>query len=298
MCGARPCGHEGEQEMSKNRGFTLIELLVVVAVVALLVAMLMPSLGKARDQARRTSCGANLRQLGIAYRMYLSENADTLPNLGRTSGGFSGKLSTNPDWWTIYGTYMNYPLRMTASGGESQGLRFPSAAMQCPSNLRKDSSRNAYVMCTGSAPDFRMTSARLERVFQRFALGQYGPGPALMADRAVVHDYPAGGIYQKETNHWNPHGKSPSSGDPPGAPAGGNVVHLDGSVTWYSYHTNVSRSYERYYSNGAIFNLQAWPGTTVMFCTQNVPTGELELRSGNPNAQLGPNWGYTKNFPN
>lgn len=56
------------------RAFTLIELLVVVAIIAVLIAILLPSLGKARSTTRRTICAANLRQIGIAASAYLDMN--------------------------------------------------------------------------------------------------------------------------------------------------------------------------------------------------------------------------------
>lgn len=65
--------------MSKRRGFTLIELLVVVTVLALLMALLLPSLKRARTQTKRTVCAANLRQIGVGLQAYLSENQDRFP---------------------------------------------------------------------------------------------------------------------------------------------------------------------------------------------------------------------------
>jgi prepilin-type N-terminal cleavage/methylation domain-containing protein/prepilin-type processing-associated H-X9-DG protein len=72
--------HQGTRRTSRAQAFTLIELLVVIAIIAILAALLLPSLSRAKGSAQRISCLSNLRQLQVAWQMYVDENGGRLPS--------------------------------------------------------------------------------------------------------------------------------------------------------------------------------------------------------------------------
>lgn len=74
----------------RNKGFTLIELLVVIAIIGILAGILLPTLTRARESARRTQCASNLKQIGLALNMYANDNNEAFP-----TGGASGSSKTD-----------------------------------------------------------------------------------------------------------------------------------------------------------------------------------------------------------
>jgi prepilin-type N-terminal cleavage/methylation domain-containing protein len=90
-------GGRTKSEIRNSNAFTLIELLVVIAVIAILLAILLPALRKARELTRRTVCQANLKQIAIAWNMYLDDNEGyfyQLVNANLNYGGWKGDDDT------------------------------------------------------------------------------------------------------------------------------------------------------------------------------------------------------------
>jgi prepilin-type N-terminal cleavage/methylation domain-containing protein len=120
---------DGVKPMS--RGFTLVELLVVIGIIALLIGILIPTLGKARAAANRAACLSNIRQLGIGIVAYCNANKGCFPTCANPADGLS--WIQYPDDWIYWQANRNLDDSQIARLLNCRGERL-KALLRCPAD--------------------------------------------------------------------------------------------------------------------------------------------------------------------
>ena len=122
----------------RHAGFTLVELLVVIGLIAVLVALLLPALSRARESANRTACASNLRQLGTAFMMYAGDNRYRFPfhaSIGESDAFGHPWNAEDWIWWHASQDPAKSPIVKYLGA-------FQVKLLQCPSDSPTDHTRH------------------------------------------------------------------------------------------------------------------------------------------------------------
>jgi prepilin-type N-terminal cleavage/methylation domain-containing protein len=239
--------------MKRIRAFTLIELLVVVAIVALLVAILIPALGRVREQAKRTTCATNIRAQGSSISLYAAGNNDRLPWTWNGAG--------NSNWlWDEPREFSETVLNLLPNQRNNMSKISLRKMFYCPTNQDQNidglwsfssSSVLGYSYFNARSGTFGMSqNPTLASVVQgqggrnppitfkdKYTNNQFGSQVELILDAILSNgtnfNTIAPGFWDRiqggfPTPHYSSHLAK-------GRPTGANVLTFDNSVTWKKY---------------------------------------------------------------
>lgn len=200
----------------QKRGFTIIELLVVITIIAILAALTVPAVSKARAQALRSRCSSNLRQVGLAVKMYLNDHDQKFPPVTEQEWANNGFGYIAESYYYSYVNGAGEVFRCPAQSVYLPGVAGIGGRFLFPSN---SSEWVSYEFNNG----FSTTDPELPKTATR----RHVTNPSVAAYAWDYTYYPVNGV------DYDPHR------------GGLNVLYLDWHVSWLP-----SEDYDSFYSKG------------------------------------------------